>query len=146
MRRKLPGLAVTLLLSSLVGCAMCDSSQDCTYTASGGLWQRENPCHGRVGSLFDPADGGALTEVPVAQQEGPADDKQSVLQPDDSDSAPSEQPNTEQTPPDDKASGASEPAKQGESTGSTGGAVPSNDSLPPLELPPTSPAGDEKRD
>ena len=44
-----------LVLAGLTGCAMCDNSQDCTYPAFGGKWQRDNPFSGRVASLFDPA-------------------------------------------------------------------------------------------
>ena len=44
------------LLAVSSGCAMCASEHDCTYSAFGGLWQRGDPCCGRVGSAFDPAD------------------------------------------------------------------------------------------
>ena len=44
-----------LVLAASAGCAMCDNSQDCTYPAFGGKWQRDNPYSGRVASLFDPA-------------------------------------------------------------------------------------------
>ena len=51
-------VAVVVLLASLAvcGCAsMCDSSYDCDYHAFGGMRDRVDRTHGRVGSVFDPA-------------------------------------------------------------------------------------------
>ena len=50
------------VLAGLTGCAMCDNAQDCTYSAFGGKWQRQNPSSGRVASLFDPAGGQVFAE------------------------------------------------------------------------------------
>lgn len=44
------------LLAVASGCAICANPEDCSYPAYGGRWQRSDPCCGRVGSLFDPAD------------------------------------------------------------------------------------------
>jgi hypothetical protein len=42
------------LLALLSGCAMCANCGDRAYPADGGRWQRLDPCHGRVGSVFTP--------------------------------------------------------------------------------------------
>jgi hypothetical protein len=50
-----------LLLAMLplsLGCAMCASTEDYTYAAYGGRWQRDDPVTGRVGSAFLP--GGSM--------------------------------------------------------------------------------------
>lgn len=62
---RLPWVAM-LVLAGLTGCAMCDNSQDCTYPAFGGKWQRDNLFSGRVASLFDPA--GHQTVAPADGQ------------------------------------------------------------------------------
>lgn len=59
-----------LALASFTGCAMCDNSEDCTYPAFGGKWQRDNPFSGRVGSLFDPG-GIRVTDQVAATEAGP---------------------------------------------------------------------------
>ena len=58
-----------LVLAGLTGCAMCDNSQDCTYPAFGGKWQRDNPVSGRVGSLFDPAGVEVTDQVTLSEAE-----------------------------------------------------------------------------
>jgi hypothetical protein len=40
----------------LSGCAMCANCDDYAYPAFGGKWQRADRFHGRVGSVFDPAE------------------------------------------------------------------------------------------
>jgi hypothetical protein len=92
MSRSLLILAVSLFLTSAIGCAMCDSSQDPTYAAHGGKWQRADPCCGRVGSLFAPAG------VHVA--EGPPDAAvdESVVAPGESESAEQQLPAPQEPP------------------------------------------------
>jgi hypothetical protein len=60
MNRQLLSCLLMASLASLTGCAMCVSSFDASYSAYGGKWQRVIPDQGRVGSLFDPADGPLL--------------------------------------------------------------------------------------
>lgn len=59
--------AAFLVVSS--GCAMCVSHEDCTYPAYGGRWQRSDPCCGRVGSLFDPADAQIIESEVLPEEE-----------------------------------------------------------------------------
>lgn len=54
------------LLALAAGCAMCSSCDDYSYAASGGRWERLDPCFGRVGSAFTPEVG---TEVDGAPSE-----------------------------------------------------------------------------
>ncbi len=70
MRSKRFSWVAVLVLAGLTGCAMCDNSQDCSYPAFGGKWQRDNPFSGRVGSLFDPA-GIHISEQMTLTEEGP---------------------------------------------------------------------------
>ena len=51
-------LALGLLIGSAslsTGCAMCCSPYDYAYGYYGGIWQREDLCNGRVGSVYAPA-------------------------------------------------------------------------------------------
>ena len=51
-------LALCSVLSLLVccwGCAVCASPYDCTFGAYGGIRERMDMVHGRVGSVIDPA-------------------------------------------------------------------------------------------
>ncbi len=48
-------LLALLALVNLTGCRMCGNDNDCSYSASGGLWKRTNQNSGRVGSIFAPA-------------------------------------------------------------------------------------------
>jgi len=41
-------------LVPVAGCAMCSSCDDYNYAAYGGIWQRTDMQHGRVGSAFSP--------------------------------------------------------------------------------------------
>ncbi len=50
-------LVAATLLCGMSGCSMCDNSMDCGYSFHGGTWQRGDPCCGRVGSSFAPAEG-----------------------------------------------------------------------------------------
>lgn len=50
------------VLVSLNGCTLCQSVFDHTYGAYGGRWQREDMCHGRVGSIIDPAPHSVITD------------------------------------------------------------------------------------
>jgi hypothetical protein len=84
MNRLLFASVGALLLAVAGGCAMCDNSQDCTYASYGGKWQREDPCCGRVGSLFAPAGAPAVPQQPHAYTSSQSDDEQSsVLAPQD---------------------------------------------------------------
>ena len=87
MNRNLFACVGVLLLAAASGCAMCDNSQDCTYGAYGGQWQRHDPCCGRVGSLIDPAGARVMpqqAQVDPSQQGDNA--QQSVLAPEDGES------------------------------------------------------------
>lgn len=44
-----------LSLISTLGCSMCASPHDCKFAAYGGLRERADQVHGRVGSILDPA-------------------------------------------------------------------------------------------
>ena len=75
-----------LVLAGLTGCAMCDNSQDGTYPAFGGKWQRDNPSSGRVASLFDPAGHhvettAAWTEATPAPEDAEPEDSAERLEP-----------------------------------------------------------------
>ena len=52
MLRMLNLSIVSAFLLFISGCAICQSPFDYTYDASGGRWQRTDPCCGRVGSAF----------------------------------------------------------------------------------------------
>ena len=58
---------VTLL--PLMGCAFCASPFDNHYGAEGGVWDRQNPTEGRVGSAFSNAGAaiGEPTEAPAPE-------------------------------------------------------------------------------
>ena len=93
MNRNLFACVGVLLLAAASGCAMCDNSQDCTYGAYGGKWQRHDPCCGRVGSLFDPAGARAMPQqAQMAPSQQPDSARRSVLKPEDGEplDAPSE--------------------------------------------------------
>ena len=56
MRRLLAALLYLGLLSSLSGCALCFTPYDDHYNAYGGVAERQDPVHGRVGSILsDPS-------------------------------------------------------------------------------------------
>jgi hypothetical protein len=59
-------LAIVALSAS--GCAMCCSPYDYAYGHQGGILQRTDLCHGRVGSAFAPA--GAPGEFVIEESEG----------------------------------------------------------------------------
>ncbi len=69
MRDYLLVYVVAALLAVSSGCAMCVNHEDCTYPAYGGRWQRSDPCCGRVGSLFDPADAQIIESEVLPEQE-----------------------------------------------------------------------------
>jgi hypothetical protein len=52
---------ILLLLVGLLlpagGCTICQSHDDPAYAAFGGVWERQDPVSGRVGSAFEPAEG-----------------------------------------------------------------------------------------
>ncbi len=71
-----------LLMIATTGCAMCDNSQDRTFGAYGGRWQRTDPHCGRVASVIDPA--GANVAGPQSlelPEQGEDDGRESVLKP-----------------------------------------------------------------
>ncbi len=54
--RRLFSLSLLIVSASLsMGCAMCCSPYDYAYSHTGGAWQRDDLCNGRVGSVFAPA-------------------------------------------------------------------------------------------
>ena len=53
--RSICGWVLILGFAPCMGCAMCDSSYDNHYAAYGGLFERLDREHGRVGSVFAPA-------------------------------------------------------------------------------------------
>ncbi len=76
-----------LTLLMCCGFAMCANSHDCDYAAYGGLRQRTDMVHGRVGSVFDPAPEVSYgvangqspqTAIPEAAA-GEAEDRQSTV-------------------------------------------------------------------
>ena len=67
-------LALAACLALLIsGCAMCSSCDDYAYGAYGGLWQRADRVHGRVGSAF--------TDVGVEVMDGEVVDNSEELSP-----------------------------------------------------------------
>lgn len=48
-------LTFTVGLLSLTGCRLCTNCEDEAYPTYGGIWQRTDRFHGRVGSIFEPA-------------------------------------------------------------------------------------------
>lgn len=56
----LAALVGPLVILFTSGCAICQAPDDCNYSAYGGIAPRVDMRHGRVGSAFDPADGGIL--------------------------------------------------------------------------------------
>ena len=44
------------VISSIVGCSMCDDLEDSNYPTFGGKWERADQRNGRVGSAFEPAE------------------------------------------------------------------------------------------
>jgi len=90
-------VSTVVLLACCSGCTICASPDLETYTATGGLWQRTNPTHGRVGSPFSAAGvrvgmPASPTLAPELEEVPPGD-----AEPDEAASAPSE----EQIPADD---------------------------------------------
>ena len=62
-------LVVPVLLAS--GCALCCAPYDCHYPYCGGSWVRDNPTHGRVGSVFEPAGSPVDPAAHLASEETP---------------------------------------------------------------------------
>ncbi|MEQ8784687.1 MAG: hypothetical protein RIC55_00235 [Pirellulaceae bacterium] len=57
MKRFLFALLLAVGGVAVSGCATCQNCDDYSYPAFGGVWQRSDPTHGRVGSAFAPAGG-----------------------------------------------------------------------------------------
>jgi hypothetical protein len=54
--RRLFSLGLLVAFASMsMGCAACCSPYDYAYGYYGGAWQRDDLCHGRVGSAYAPA-------------------------------------------------------------------------------------------
>jgi hypothetical protein len=51
---------------------MCCAPYDYDFGYTGGAWVRDNPSHGRVGSVFEPAGYKALPEDPAEEVPTPA--------------------------------------------------------------------------
>lgn len=67
MTRHLLVLACLAAVVPAFGCAMCDRCDDYNYGAYGGMRPRDDMQHGRVGSVFAPADSVADEVSPPAQ-------------------------------------------------------------------------------
>ena len=77
MTRGLGGLVLMAGLGLLSGCRMCaQTPEDYTYAAYGGLIQRGDMLHGRVGSAFSPAEG-----VPAGAEHGAPYEGEIILEP-----------------------------------------------------------------
>jgi len=79
MKSQLLAISILASLAAAAGCAMCASPHDFTYSAYGGSWQRDDPCCGRVGSVFHPA--GMETILEVVEGEEMASEEGTVLVP-----------------------------------------------------------------
>lgn len=73
------GIAMTRLLASCLvlltlatGCAMCEHCDDYLYSVQGGKNPRMNLHHGRVHSLYDPADGETISHETTIEEGPPA--------------------------------------------------------------------------
>jgi hypothetical protein len=79
-------IGVSLLASSL-GCAICDSSLDNNFASYGGIIERTDPQHGRVGSSIYPASAtvGTIGSVTPGEPASRAIDRPRDLQPNDGD-------------------------------------------------------------
>ena len=64
-------LVLILFTSASIGCAMCQGPFDDHFSAYGGLRDRQDRVHGRVGSRFDPA---ASLEAPAVDESATDDD------------------------------------------------------------------------
>lgn len=69
--RRLYFLGLLIVLASMsTGCATCCSPYDNAYPYYGGAWQRDDLCHGRVGSAYAPAGSPViLNKQPAAEPE-----------------------------------------------------------------------------
>jgi hypothetical protein len=63
MKRLLFALLLAAGGIAVSGCATCQNCFDYYYPGYGGIWQRDDPTHGRVGSAFAPAGGPVETTV-----------------------------------------------------------------------------------
>ena len=71
-----PARLTVLLSLTISGCAsMCDSSYDFDFHVFGGARERLNRSHGRVGSVFDPAEVVAAAPTATPYQALPVDDR-----------------------------------------------------------------------
>jgi len=61
-------LTLACCLGPALGCTICQNPEDRTYAAFGGVWERQNPSSGRVGSVFEPAEGMMITRGQSAPQ------------------------------------------------------------------------------
>ena len=57
-------LGAAALVTSSLGCSMCNTEHMCDYGGAGGKWQRGNPTCGRVGSIL--SDAGATSSATPA--------------------------------------------------------------------------------
>lgn len=91
---------------------MCAGTDDFTYAAFGGRWQRDNPVEGRVGSIFAPAGGMVIAdEYPsdeaadetrageATEGETPADSATELLETSDREPVHIEEGDNESAPP-----------------------------------------------
>lgn len=75
MKRLSFALLLTCSALACSGCATCQNADDYAYPAYGGIWQRTDPTHGRVGSVFAPAGGpvGVPSETMTAPEQEPGE-------------------------------------------------------------------------
>jgi hypothetical protein len=75
--RRLFALGLLVASASLsMGCAACCSPYDYAYGYQGGAWQRDDLCHGRVGSAFTPAGSKVLVDKKEATESESAEPNQ----------------------------------------------------------------------
>jgi len=75
--RRLIALGLLIAFASLsMGCATCCSPYDYAYGYNGGAWQRDDLCHGRVGSVFAPAGSKVLVDKKKAAESAPDEPNQ----------------------------------------------------------------------
>ncbi len=65
-------LSLALCLLLLTGCTLCTNCEDEAYPSYGGIWQRTDRFHGRVGSVFAPA-GAKVATTATASDAAPRD-------------------------------------------------------------------------
>jgi hypothetical protein len=65
-------LLAAALVVGMSGCSMCCAPFDYDFPYTGGVWVRDNPCSGRVGSVIDPAGYKAIPDDSTPREGEPA--------------------------------------------------------------------------